>query len=282
MGGRTLLQTTEPRKILCIHDLSCIGRCSLSVVMPVLAAMGHQPVALPTAVLSTHTGGMGTPVRLADPAYGAAALNHYASLGIVFDCIYTGYLATPEQAETAMKAFALWPDAKKIVDPVLGDDGQRYTGISDELVDAVRALCRRADLILPNYTEAHLLLGRPIPADPALTDEQAQALAGDMLTFAPAAIVTGLRIGKYIACAGAGREPFVQKKLHLDRSFPGTGDLFGALVTGSLERGNALSAAADTAAEFVASAIQATAQDADPRFGVWFEPLLWKICQRPF
>ena len=90
-------------------------------------------------------------------------------------------------------------------------------------------------------------------------------------------MVTGLPMGKFVGCAGAGEEPFVVRHLHMDRSFPGTGDLFGAIVTGSLLRGNALSAAADAAAGFVAQAIQHTPRDADTRCGVWFEPLLPRL-----
>ena len=85
-----MLKITEPKKVLCIHDLSGVGRCSLAVILPVLSVMGVQPVALPTVVLSTHTGGFGTPVRLDGCAYGEAALEHYRELGLSFDCIYTG------------------------------------------------------------------------------------------------------------------------------------------------------------------------------------------------
>lgn len=271
------METYEPKRILCIHDLSGAGRCSLAVILPVLAAMGHQPVALPTAVLSTHTGGLGTPARMESATYGIDALHHYRDIGLNFDGIYSGYLATPAQADVVSEAYALWPGARKLVDPVLGDGGARYGTLPAEMVDAMRELCRRADLILPNYTEAHLLLERDFPdADP--DEAGAQLLADDLLTLSPAVVVTGLPMGKYIACAGAGPERFVQKKLHLDRSFPGTGDLFGAMIAGSLARGNALSAAADAAAGFVASAIQNTAPDADPRLGVWFEPLLGRLC----
>lgn len=275
------MRCPEPKKILCIHDLSGLGRCSLSVIMPVLAAMGHQPIPLPTAVFSTHTGGLGKPVCMSDAAYGAAALRHYQELGVHFDCIYSGYLAQPSEAAQVAQAFALWPDALKIVDPVMGENGVCYAQFTAEMVGAVRGLCRQADLILPNFTEAHLLLDRPMPAQP-ISEADAQQLAEDLTAIAPSVVVTGLPLGKYIACAGAGRDHFVQKKLHLERSFPGTGDLFGALVTGSLARGNALSVAADAAAEFVSSAIQNTAPDADPRLGVWFEPLLGRLVQRDF
>ena len=150
------------------------------------------------------------------------------------------------------------------------------------IFDRMRELARKADLILPNATEAALLLQKDaVPEIP--DDAAAQALADELATLAPNAVVTGLSMGKYIGCAGSGRDRFVLKKLHIDRSFPGTGDLYGAVLIGSLIQGNALSAAADNAAEFVSLAIQKTPYDQDPRFGVWFEPLLPRLCpQREF
>ena len=99
-----------------------------------------------------------------------------------------------------------------------------------------------------------------------------------MWLFRSDAIVTGVAMGKYIGCAGVGRDRFVIKKLHIERSFPGTGDLYGAVLIGSLIQGNVMSAAADNAAEFVSLAIQKTPADQDTRFGVWFEPLLPRLC----
>ena len=249
----------------------------LAVILPVLSVMGCQPVALPTVVLSTHTGGLGTPARLDGAAYGLAALKHYRELGVEFDCIYTGYLGGEEQVALAEKAFDLWPAARKVVDPVMGDNGKAYSTVTPALIDRMRGLCRRADLILPNATEAALLLERE-PQTDAFDDASAQALADELLTLAPSAVVTGLALGKYIGCAGSGRERFVIKKLHISRSFPGTGDLYGAVLIGSLIQGNALSAAADNAAEFVSLAIQQTPADQDTRYGVWFEPLLPRLC----
>ena len=161
-----MLKPTEPKKILCIHDLSGMGRCSLAVILPVLSVMGCQPVALPTVVLSTHTGGLGTPARLDGAAYGLAALEHYRELGVEFDCIYTGYLGGEEQVALAEKAFDLWPAARKVVDPVMGDNGKAYSTVTPALIDRMRGLCCRADLILPNYTEAQLLLQQqPVARD---------------------------------------------------------------------------------------------------------------------
>ena len=272
-----MLNRTEPKKVLCIHDLSGVGRCSLAVILPVLSVMGVQPVALPTVVLSTHTGGFGAPARLDCCGYGEAALEHYRELGLSFDCIYTGYLGGEAQVALAEKAFDLWPAACKVVDPVMGDNGRAYASVTPALMDRMRQLCRRADLILPNATEAGLLLQQPLPE--RLEEAGAQALADQLTqTLGPDAVVTGLELDKYIACAGAGRERFVVKKLHIGRSFPGTGDLYGAVLLGSLIQGNALSAAADNAAEFVALAIQNTPVGQDTRMGVWFEPLLPRLC----
>ena len=153
-----MLKPTEPKKVLCIHDLSGVGRCSLAVILPVLSVMGVQPVALPTVVLSTHTGGFGTPARMDGAAYGMAALEHYHDLGLDFACIYTGYLGGEEQIALAEKAFDLWPAARKIVDPVMGDNGHAYSTVTPAFIDRMRELARRADLILPNATEAVLLL----------------------------------------------------------------------------------------------------------------------------
>ena len=272
-----MLKPTEPKKVLCIHDLSGMGRCSLAVILPVLSVMGIQPVALPTVVLSTHTGGLGTPARMDGAAYAREALEHYHTLGVEFDCIYTGYLGGEEQADLAEQAFGLWPAARKVVDPVMGDNGKAYSTVTPAFIDRMRTLCRKADLILPNVTEAALLLGRE-PAEAVSDDAAAQTLADKLLQLTPNAVVTGLPLGKYIGCAGAGREQFVIKKLHIERSFPGTGDLYGAVLIGSLIQGNALSAAADNAAEFVSLAIQNTPAGQDTRFGVWFEPLLPRLC----
>ena len=136
---------------------------------------------------------------------------------------------------------------------------------------------RAADLILPNYTEAQLLLKQQ-PVTDELDDTAAQALANALQPLVSNAVVTGLPLGKYIGCAGTGADRFVIKKLHISRSFPGTGDLYGAVLIGSLLQGNALSAAADNAAEFVSLAIQGTPYTQDTRFGVWFEPLLPRLC----
>lgn len=273
------MKQSVPKTVLCIHDLSGMGRCSLAVAAPVLAAMGHQPILLPTAVLSTHTGGLGKPAIRNLPDYGEAALQHYKELGIEFDCIYSGYLAAPQNQQLVHKAFDLWPNALKIVDPVLGDHGKFYSGM-EPLLNGMRELCYKADLILPNQTEACLLLQQPY-TEMDFEPEQAQQLADTLSSTIQKAVVTGLPMGKHLACAGSyGRERFLVKRLRTNRNYPGTGDLFASVLVGALLRGNALSAAVDAAAGFVADAINYTDPAAEPALGVWFEPLLGRLYER--
>lgn len=119
-----------------------VGRCSLAVILPVLSVMGLQPVALPTVVLSIPYRRAGTQARLDGCAYGEAALEHYHALGLDFDCIYTGYLGGEARWHWAEKAFALWPSAHKVVDPVMGDNGKAYATVTPELIRRIRQLCR--------------------------------------------------------------------------------------------------------------------------------------------
>ena len=266
---------SAPKTVLCIHDLPGFGRASLSVIIPVLSALGVQAVALPTAVLSTHTGGLGTPARMSNPGYGPAALAHYKRLGIRFDCIYSGYLADAGQAHLVQQALELWPDALAIVDPVLGDHGKLYSGLSEDMIPAMRSLCARAGLILPNPTEATLLLEETPSAAPTL--ESVSQQAARLTALCPRVVVTGVRAGqRSIACIGAQRDGhgFVTRSSFIPRLYHGTGDIFGAVVAGRMMQGNVTEAAVQTAAAFVVECIRATPEGADERLGVWLEAAL--------
>ena len=266
---------SAPKTVLCIHDLPGFGRASLSVIIPVLSALGVQAVALPTAVLSTHTGGLGTPARMSNPGYGPAALAHYKRLGIRFDCIYSGYLADAGQAHLVQQALELWPDALAIVDPVLGDHGKLYSGLSEDMIPAMRSLCARAGLILLNPTEAALLLEETPSAAPTL--ESVSQQAARLTALCPRVVVTGVRAGqRSIACIGAQRDGhgFVTRSSFIPRLYHGTGDIFGAVVAGRMMQGNVTEAAVQTAAAFVVECIRATPEGADERLGVWLEAAL--------
>ena len=271
----------SPKTVLCIHSLPCFGRSGLAVIVPVLSAMGVQAVALPTAVLSTHTGGMGAPVRMADASYGPAALEHYRQLGVQFDAVYSGYLADAAQVRLAQTAFALWPAAVKVVDPVLGDGGHMYRGLLPDLVPALYDLCTRADLIIPNATEAALLLGMPVPPGGQLTPDQAATQAERLCKLCPRALLTGIVDGRSMLCAGAARGggSYRVKTPLQPRMFHGTGDIFGAALVGRLLQGNVPAAAAQAAAAFVGECIRQTPDGADERLGVWLEAALPALLQ---
>ena len=272
--------SNAPKTVLAIHDLPGFGRAALSVIVPVLSCLGVQAVALPTAVLSTHTGGLGTPAKLSNPGYGPAALAHYQRLGLRFDCVYAGYLADPNQAKLVEQAFELWPQAYKVVDPVLGDAGRLYRGVGAEMVPAMYDLCRKADLILPNGTEAALLLGDPLPG--VGSAEQAAAQAARLTRIAPQVVVTGvtgLADGRCIGCVGAARggQGYLVKTPLIPRLYHGTGDIFGAVLVGRILQGNVPQAAVQAAAAFVAECIHQTPEGADERLGVWLEAALPKL-----
>ena len=248
-----------PKTVLCIHDLPGFGRAGLSVIVPILSAMGVQAVAVPTAVLSTHTGGLGAPARLTSPGYGPAALAHYRRLGLKFDCIYSGYLSETSQALLVEQAIEYWPDALAVVDPVMGDNGRMYSGLPAEMVPALYTLCSHADIILPNATEAALLLGDAPPAANAATPAYAAEAAARLTRLCPQVLLTGTAAGHSMVCSGAVRG----------------GE--GYTVRTPLLQGNVAAAAAQAAAVFVGDCLRATPDGADERYGVWLENVLPKL-----
>ena len=275
--------SNAPKTVLAIHDLPGFGRAALSVIVPVLSCLGVQAVALPTAVLSTHTGGLGTPAKLSNPGYGPAALAHYQRLGLRFDCIYSGYLADPPQAKLVEQAFERWPRALKVVDPVLGDGGRLYKGLGADMVPAMYNLCSKANLIVPNVTEAALLLGDPLPG--VGSSEQAAEQAARLTRIAPQVVVTGvtgLSDGRCIGCVGAARggQGYSVKTPLIPRMYHGTGDIFGAVLVGRILQGNGPQAAVQAAAAFVSECIRQTPEGTDERLGVWLEAALPKLMQQ--
>ena len=153
-----------------INDLSCFGKCSLSVSMPILSSYGIETVPLPTALLSTHTGGFtGYVVQDTTEAMRAFAA-HWKQVGVQFDCIATGYCCSPEQIRLAAEFIRSFADERTlvVVDPVLGDHGRLYSGFTDAHVDAMRELCSLADVITPNRTKT--------PFSPASAPRPASAI----------------------------------------------------------------------------------------------------------
>lgn len=264
--------------VLTIQDLSCVGRCSATVVLPVLSAMGVQCSLLPTAVLSTHSAYPGFRCRdLTEDLCPMA--DHWAALGIRFDGLYTGYLAGPDQVSAVLSVLDRFrSDARVVlVDPAMADHGRLYGGLPADFPQAMGELCRRADVILPNLTEAALLTGRAYDPDPG--EGELESLLTSLLSLGPKAVLmtgVGDRPGATGFWGGdRSGNRFSYGLTPYPRSRHGTGDLFAAAVIGGLVRGEPLEQAGRKAADFVLRCLEASADDPrDPRLGVDFEKAL--------
>ena len=159
----------SPAKTICaMHDLSSVGRSALTAIIPTLSAMGLQTIPAPTAVLSAHTA-FPHPVITDLTDYLRRCVSYWQEMHIRFDCIYTGYMSSPGQEQIAQKLMQNAPNAFRLVDPVLGDDGEMYQGLPEAMIPAMRSLCHSADLITPNLTEAALLTNTPCSNPPLTT-----------------------------------------------------------------------------------------------------------------
>ncbi|NCC06586.1 MAG: pyridoxamine kinase [Clostridia bacterium] len=268
------------KRVLCVQDMSCFGRCSLTVAMPVLSAMGIQACPLPTALLSTHTGGLGTPVASEQTDFCMQALEHYKSLSLTFDGVYSGYLASGSQVKLVQECFAQNPDALKVVDPVMGDNGKVYSNIPDTHCQAMEQLCLEADVITPNVTESYILLGKEPVTTPMNSDAINEFLLSMRAKFKNAhlIVITGVEhtSGKRgNACIWPNGEAQFLQYESVPQTYPGTGDIFTSILTGGLLRNGSAITSIRLASKFISAAARSTIDTkGDPRFGVKFEPLL--------
>lgn len=271
------------------HDLSGFGKCSLTTALPILSAAGIEGCCIPTAILSTHTGGF-TDYTFHDltedlPAY----LAHWQSLGIVPDAVYSGYMGSPEQAEILLDFVAYAKQKNKdtifFADPVMGDNGELYPGFDETMVQAMKRLCKKADIILPNMTEASALLGLEWHAAPYTKDElkkTAQALAA----LGPqTVIITGASLAEGMTGAAVytadDQELSFYETQAIPGAFHGTGDVFSSFVLGGLLNDLPIRDAVADAAELTKQAIARTVQRATPaREGVDFEGTLPAMMKR--
>lgn len=264
------------KTVLSIQDLSCIGRCSLTVALPVLSAMGCRCSALPTAVLSTHTGFPNpeiVPLTGHIQSFGA----HFHAIGASFDAVTTGYLAGPAQAEAVLPLLHAFKQKGSlvIVDPAMGDHGKLYSRLDEDHTFAMAELCKEADILLPNLTEAALLADMPYREQP--DGAYLRALTSALLQCygVSAVVITGVS-GKSgtIGFCGADRQEgsFSYQSEVIPRQFHGTGDLFTAVFTGALLSGSNTYEAGVHAADFVRLCVAET-PEVSPH-GVAFEKQL--------
>jgi len=261
------------KHILSIQDLSCVGRCSLTVALPVISAMGHRCSVLPTAVLSTHTAFPGPEVAdLTDRLEGFA--RHWQENGIPFDLVSVGYLSAPRQAEIVDRILEQI-GSFTVLDPVMGDHGKLYSRLDDEHVFAMSELCKGADILIPNLTEAALLADMPYREQP--DGAYLRALTSALLQCynVNAVVITGVT-GKdgTIGFCGADRTlgSFSYQTQVVPRQFHGTGDLFAAVLAGAVVQDRSVYDAGVLAADFVRLCVAGT--DTVTPHGVAFETQL--------
>lgn len=268
------------KQVLAIHDLSCVGRCSLTVALPILSACGVHTSALPTALLSTHTGEFTGYSYMDLSGEMRAIADHFATLPLQFDGVYSGFLGSFEQIRLVGEVIRRYrhPNGLTLVDPVMADHGRLYATYTREMAAGMGELCRLADVIVPNLTEACILLDRPY--DPCPEERQVKDLLEALAVKfgCGQVIITGVRQGDQLGaggfCAADGTFSFHGAK-HLDRVFYGTGDSFASALMGAMLCGKSTGDAIRIAVDFTHAAMCHTIDNGLPlRYGVAFEQAL--------
>ncbi len=270
------------KRIVTIQDISCVGRCSLTVALPIISALGIECAVIPTAVLSNHTAFSGfTFCDLTDQI--TPIVDQWEREGLTFDAVYTGYLGSFEQIRIVSHIIdrlkAQNPDLRVIVDPAMADFGKLYTGFDEAFAREMTSLCKKADIILPNLTEAAYMLGIPYP-EHGCSEEEYKAILRQLSTLGcPTTILTGVslhenRIGAMAYDCNTDTFSLYENE-HLNAQFHGTGDIFASVVTGAVTRGMELPKALTLAVDFTLACIRNTCADPDHRwYGVSFESVL--------
>ncbi|MCI7139241.1 MAG: pyridoxamine kinase [Oscillospiraceae bacterium] len=272
----------RPARVAAIHDLSGFGRCSISVILPVLSAMGVQVCPVPTAVLSSHTGGLGDPVIRDLTDYIEPALRHYQSLGVEFEAVYTGFLGSGEQVDCCLEFFKAYPKALKIVDPVMGDNGRPYRTCTPELRRRMSELAAAADIITPNITEAAMLLEESYPAAP-LTRSEAKSMLLRLSHMGPKRVViTGAELAQgglaSLGYDGENGSFWYVPCEYIPVHYPGCGDIYASVLLGAELSGASLPIAMARAAAFTELCVKTTySYGSDPRYGVMLESVLGSL-----
>lgn len=268
------------KKVVTLQDISCMGQCSLTVALPIISACGVETIILPSAVLSTHTGGFtGYTFRdLTDDIPGI--YNHWNKEGLKFDCLYTGYLGSVTQIDYVgeIRKSVITDEGLLIVDPAMADNGKLYYGFDENFVEHMAKLCGTADIVLPNITEASMMTKSEYRQS-GHTPEYIEGLIKAVAELgAKKVILKGISyeegkigIAVYDSLSGKLEYYFNEKQ---DQSSHGTGDCFASAFTGALMQGKSELEAASLAADFVVEAIKKTAGDENHKYGVKFEKAL--------
>ena len=274
------------KRAIAVHDISCVGRCSLTVALPVLSAAGLNTAVVPTALLSTHTGEFTGYTHLDLSNQLSPIAQHLSTLHLHYDAFYSGYLANGAQADEVLHMMDLLCDREThiFVDPAFGDHGRMYSLMDDSMPMQMRRLCERARTIVPNVTEAAFLLGEAYPG-PQADESCISALCRRLLDIGPENVVVtdvNFQHGKTgVAVFSRGMEaPLYLFRERFEGVFHGTGDVFASFLLGALMNGQPIFQAAETALDLTHASIVETLQDGEPlRYGMQFEkvlPLFWQ------
>lgn len=273
------------KRIVTVQDISAVGKCSLTVALPIISACGVECAVMPTAVLSTHTQFTGFTFHdLTDEI--APITDHWKKEGLTFDAIYTGYLGSFRQIELVEEMFEKLGDENTllVVDPAMADHGKLYYGFTEEFAARMAQLCGKADLILPNLTEASFMLKRPY--DENYTQEDIRQMLKELCALgAKRAAITGVSYEKgkvgfelYDAATNTFSSYFGE---HLPVAFHGTGDIFASVCVGAIARGKSIVDALKIAVDYTYQCVRVTMDDPNHRtYGVNFEEAIPYLVER--
>lgn len=269
------------KRVLTIQDISCLGKCSITIALPVISALGSEAVILPTAVLSTHTMFKNFTVKdLSDQI--EPITQHWLSEDVKFDAIYTGYLGTPEQIDQMKELFTKFRGENTLVfvDPVMADNGKLYPAFDMAYAKKNAELCGAADIIVPNITEAAFMTDMEYREEKDHDEEYIKKMLGRLAELgARINVLTGVSLepGK-TGVMGLDTETgdyYLYQNDKINASFHGTGDLFSSTCVGEMMKGKSWQDAMRIAAEYTARTIEVTMQNPDkPWYGVDFEATL--------
>lgn len=269
------------KRVVSIQDISCFGKCSLTVALPILSAMGVEACCIPTAVLSTHTGGF-TGYTYRDLTSDIPDISkHWQDIGVKFDAVSTGYLGSLEQIKIVSDFFDAFKteDNMIIVDPVMGDKGKFYAGFTQDFAAQMRKLCAKADVILPNMTEAALLLGEEY-IDTGYNEEYIRKMLMRLSSLGSKIVMlTGVsfdeRAQGVMSYNSETNEFSVYFKENIPGYFHSTGDVFSSSLTGAVAKGFNMADSIKIAVDFTVDCIKKTlGSEKEHWYGVKFEECL--------
>lgn len=256
------------KKVAAIHDLSGYGRASLTTIIPILSNMKVQVCPVPTAILSTHTGGFEGYSFIDLTDYMQEHIAHWKRLDLEFDCIYSGFLGSPKQIEIVADFIDYFGKKSKfiVVDPVMGDNGKLYSTMDNEMVVGMRNLIKKADIITPNFTEVMYLLGKEY--DKNIDIEKVKEYLKDLSNMGPKIVIATSvpeieenKMDKKTSVVAYDRENDIFWRVscrYIPASYPGTGDAYTSVVIGSLLQGDSLPMAIERGVQFITQCIMAS------------------------